>query len=93
VKAILRHGQPNFFVPFDRHGMLPPTEFFEVKLRLAGTMRGATAAALTITFIFRNELRRATRSFHLIPLCDPRKNDSTFFNKIKHRILLIMNSP
>ncbi|KQV40842.1 MULTISPECIES: FAD-binding protein [unclassified Rhizobium] len=47
VKAILRRAQPNFFVPFDRRGIDPFTEFFEVKLRLEGTVRGTGGLKLT----------------------------------------------
>ncbi|KQU87871.1 FAD-binding protein [Ensifer sp. NM-2] len=47
VKAILRRAQPNFFVPFDRRGIDPFTEFFEVKLRLEGTVRGTGGLRLT----------------------------------------------
>ncbi|MBD9498159.1 FAD-dependent oxidoreductase [Ensifer adhaerens] len=47
VKAILRRAQPNFFVPFDRRGLNPFTDFFEVKLRLEGTVRGTGGLRLT----------------------------------------------
>ncbi|WP_244497214.1 FAD-binding protein [Ensifer sp. Root558] len=47
VKAILRRAQPNFFVPFDRRGINPFTDFFEVKLRLEGTVRGTGGLRLT----------------------------------------------
>jgi succinate dehydrogenase/fumarate reductase flavoprotein subunit len=47
VKAILRRAQPNFFVPFDRRGIDPFAEFFEVKLRLEGTVRGTGGLRLT----------------------------------------------
>lgn len=47
VQAILRRAQPNFFVPFDRRGINPFTEFFEVKLRLEGTVRGTGGLRLT----------------------------------------------
>ncbi len=47
VKTILRRAQPNFFVPFDRRGIDPFSEFFEVKLRLEGTVRGTGGLALT----------------------------------------------
>ncbi|WP_439626939.1 FAD-dependent oxidoreductase [Shinella sp.] len=47
VKAILRRAQPNFFLPFDRRGIDPFTEFFEVKLRLEGTVRGTGGLRLT----------------------------------------------
>ncbi|AOF93009.1 FAD-binding protein [Sinorhizobium sp. RAC02] len=47
VRVILRRAQPNFFVPFDRRGIDPFTEFFEVKLRLEGTVRGTGGLRLT----------------------------------------------
>lgn len=47
VRAILRRAQPNFFVPFDRRGIDPFTELFEVKLRLEGTVRGTGGLRLT----------------------------------------------
>ncbi|WP_276119956.1 FAD-binding protein [Pararhizobium qamdonense] len=47
VKAILRRAQPNFFIPFDRRSIDPFTEFFEVKLRLEGTVRGTGGLRLT----------------------------------------------
>ncbi|WP_077967251.1 FAD-dependent oxidoreductase [Ensifer adhaerens] len=47
VKAILRRAQPNFFVPFDRRDIDPFTDFFEVKLRLEGTVRGTGGLRLT----------------------------------------------
>ncbi len=47
VKAILRRAQPNFFVPFDRRGIDPFNDFFEVKLRLEGTVRGTGGLRLT----------------------------------------------
>jgi succinate dehydrogenase/fumarate reductase flavoprotein subunit len=47
VRTILRRAQPNFFVPFDRRGIDPFTEFFEVKLRLEGTVRGTGGLRLT----------------------------------------------
>lgn len=47
VKAILRRAQPNFFVPFDRRGIDPFAEFFEIKLRLEGTVRGTGGLRLT----------------------------------------------
>lgn len=36
----LRKGQPNFFAPFDRRGIDPFTERFEITLRSEATMRG-----------------------------------------------------
>ncbi len=47
VQTILRRAQPNFFVPFDRRGIDPFTELFEVKLRLEGTVRGTGGLRLT----------------------------------------------
>lgn len=47
VRTILRRAQPNFFVPFDRRGIDPFNEFFEVKLRLEGTVRGTGGLRLT----------------------------------------------
>ena len=47
VKAILRRAQPNFFLPFDRRGIDPFSDFFEVKLRLEGTVRGTGGLRLT----------------------------------------------
>ncbi|QRM56173.1 FAD-binding protein [Sinorhizobium sp. BG8] len=47
LREILRRAQPNFFVPFDRRGIDPFTEFFEVKLRLEGTVRGTGWLRLT----------------------------------------------
>jgi succinate dehydrogenase/fumarate reductase flavoprotein subunit len=40
LKAYLRAGQPNFFVPFDRAGIDPFNDRFQVTLRLEGTVRG-----------------------------------------------------
>lgn len=37
---LLRRAQPNFFLPFDRAGIDPFTERFEITLRLEGTIRG-----------------------------------------------------
>jgi len=36
----MRKGQPNFFAPFDRRGIDPFTERFEITLRSEATMRG-----------------------------------------------------
>ena len=47
VRTILRQAQPNFFVPFDRRGIDPFTQMFEVKLRLEGTVRGTGGLRLT----------------------------------------------
>jgi succinate dehydrogenase/fumarate reductase flavoprotein subunit len=40
VRAWMRSAQPNFFLPFDRAGIDPFTQRFEVTLRLEGTVRG-----------------------------------------------------
>lgn len=40
VQAWMRKSQPNFFLPFDRAGIDPFTQRFEVTLRLEGTVRG-----------------------------------------------------
>ncbi|AEI45133.1 FAD-dependent pyridine nucleotide-disulfide oxidoreductase [Paenibacillus mucilaginosus KNP414] len=40
VKPLLRVGQTNFFLPFDRAGIDPFTDLFPVTLRLEGTVRG-----------------------------------------------------
>jgi succinate dehydrogenase/fumarate reductase flavoprotein subunit len=39
-RPLLRAAQPNFFVPFDRRGIDPLTQRFQVTLRLEGTVRG-----------------------------------------------------
>ncbi len=36
----MRHGQPNIFLPFDRQGIDPFTQRFEVSLLYEGTVRG-----------------------------------------------------
>ena len=36
----MRLGQPNFFLPFDRRGVNPFTDRFEVTLLAEGTVRG-----------------------------------------------------
>ncbi|MEZ0364644.1 FAD-binding protein [Mycobacterium sp. pUA109] len=40
VAAQMRRGQPNFFLPFDRRGIDPFTQRFEVDLLAEGTVRG-----------------------------------------------------
>jgi succinate dehydrogenase/fumarate reductase flavoprotein subunit len=40
LKPLLRGSQPNFFISFDRIGVDPFTQPFEVSLRLEGTVRG-----------------------------------------------------
>ncbi|MCL6709464.1 FAD-binding protein [Pseudomonas sp. R2.Fl] len=47
LQAVMRRAQPNFFVPFDRHGIDPFTERFPVTLRLEGTVRGTGGLRLT----------------------------------------------
>lgn len=39
-RAAMRRGQPNFFLVFDRLGVNPFTEFFEITLLAEGTVRG-----------------------------------------------------
>lgn len=39
-RRAMRLGQPNFFLPFDRQGIDPFTDLFEVTLLLEGTVRG-----------------------------------------------------
>ncbi|WHX48376.1 FAD-binding protein [Paenibacillus woosongensis] len=40
IRPLLRVGQSNFFLPFDRCGIDPFQDFFPVTLRLEGTVRG-----------------------------------------------------
>ena len=40
IRARMRQVQPNFMIPFDRRGIDPYTDFFEVTLRGEGTVRG-----------------------------------------------------
>ncbi|WP_067930296.1 FAD-dependent oxidoreductase [Alicyclobacillus kakegawensis] len=40
MQTWMRQAQPNFFVPFDRAGINPFQDRFEVTLRLEGTVRG-----------------------------------------------------
>jgi succinate dehydrogenase/fumarate reductase flavoprotein subunit len=40
VRAQMRLGQPNFFLQFDRHGIDPFTDRFEIDLLAEGTVRG-----------------------------------------------------
>ncbi|MDG4663789.1 FAD-binding protein [Mycobacterium sp. 236(2023)] len=39
-RATMRTGQPNFFLTFDRLGIDPFTEYFEIELLCEGTVRG-----------------------------------------------------
>jgi succinate dehydrogenase/fumarate reductase flavoprotein subunit len=43
----MRWAQPNFFLPFDKAGVDPFTELFEVRFVLEGTVRGTGGIALT----------------------------------------------
>ncbi|MEU6701148.1 FAD-binding protein [Pseudonocardia sp. NPDC046786] len=47
VRAAMRLGQPNFFLPFDRLGIDPFTEPFPVTLLLEGTVRGTGGVHVT----------------------------------------------
>lgn len=40
VRDWLRRGQPNCFLPYDRQGLNPFSDFFEITLRCEGTVRG-----------------------------------------------------
>lgn len=40
IRPLLRVGQSNFFLPFDRCGIDPFKDFFPITLRLEGTVRG-----------------------------------------------------
>lgn len=40
IRHLLRYGQTNFFLPFDRMGLDPFKDLFPVTLRLEGTVRG-----------------------------------------------------
>jgi succinate dehydrogenase/fumarate reductase flavoprotein subunit len=46
-QAQMRRGQPNFFLPFDRRGIDPFTDLFEVTLLLEGTVRGTGGVRIT----------------------------------------------
>ncbi|MES2188055.1 MAG: FAD-binding protein [Pseudomonadota bacterium] len=46
VQAWLRQGQPNCFLPYDRQGIDPFTDRFEVTLRCEGTVRGVGGVLL-----------------------------------------------
>lgn len=46
IRAQLRLGQPNFFLPFDRLGIDPSTELFPVTLLLEATVRGTGGVAV-----------------------------------------------
>lgn len=47
VRAAMRLGQPNFFLPFDRLGIDPFTDPFPVTLLLEGTVRGTGGVHVT----------------------------------------------
>ena len=42
----MRWAQPNFFLPFDKAGIDPFTDLFEIRLVLEGTVRGTGGLAL-----------------------------------------------
>lgn len=46
-RETLRWAQPNFFLPFDKAGIDPFTERFEVRFVLEGTVRGTGGLAIT----------------------------------------------
>jgi succinate dehydrogenase/fumarate reductase flavoprotein subunit len=47
IQPLLRVGQTNFFLPFDRSGINPFTDLFPVTLRLEGTVRGTGGIHIT----------------------------------------------
>jgi succinate dehydrogenase/fumarate reductase flavoprotein subunit len=47
VQEAMRKGQPNFFLVFDRLGINPFTELFEITLLAEGTVRGTGGVRLT----------------------------------------------
>ncbi|MFC4101989.1 FAD-dependent oxidoreductase [Paenibacillus xanthanilyticus] len=47
LRPLLRVGQTNFFLPFDRMGLDPFTDKFPVTLRLEGTVRGTGGIHIT----------------------------------------------
>jgi succinate dehydrogenase/fumarate reductase flavoprotein subunit len=47
LKPLLRVGQTNFFLPFDRRGIDPFKDRFPVTLRLEGTVRGTGGIRIT----------------------------------------------
>ncbi|WP_409346824.1 FAD-dependent oxidoreductase [Paenibacillus sp. MBLB4367] len=47
IRPLLRTGQTNFFLPFDRVGIDPFTDLFPVTLRLEGTVRGTGGIHIT----------------------------------------------
>ncbi len=46
-QAGMRRGQPNFFLVFDRLGIDPFTELFEITLIAEGTVRGTGGVRVT----------------------------------------------
>ncbi|MFC5061008.1 FAD-dependent oxidoreductase [Actinomycetospora atypica] len=48
-QAAMRRGQPNFFLPFDRAGIDPFADLFEITLLAEGTVRGTGGLALAST--------------------------------------------
>ena len=48
-QAAMRRGQPNFFLVFDRLGINPFTDFFEVTLVAEGTVRGTGGVRIAST--------------------------------------------
>ncbi len=47
IQEAMRWAQPNFFLPFDKAGVDPFTELFEVRFVFEGTVRGTGGIALT----------------------------------------------
>jgi succinate dehydrogenase/fumarate reductase flavoprotein subunit len=47
VQRAMRHGQPNFFLVFDRLGINPFTDLFEITLLAEGTVRGTGGVRIT----------------------------------------------
>lgn len=47
IQPLMRIGQTNFFLPFDRAGINPFTDKFPVTLRLEGTVRGTGGIHIT----------------------------------------------
>jgi succinate dehydrogenase/fumarate reductase flavoprotein subunit len=47
IRPLLRVGQTNFFLPFDRAGIDPFTDVFPITLRLEGTVRGTGGIHIT----------------------------------------------
>lgn len=47
IREAMRWAQPNFFLPFDKAGIDPFTDIFEVRFVLEGTVRGTGGIALS----------------------------------------------